>query len=69
MARRPRVTKRVPICCICGTEIPDSSYVVEIRPTGESGGLEDWSYCSKCWLGMQELRCRSIDRGRLRQAL
>jgi hypothetical protein len=47
-------------CCICGEKMLSPDLVIEERPSGDSGGSEEWPYCLACWFNMSQLRKQDL---------
>jgi hypothetical protein len=57
------------VCCICGEQMQSPDLVVEERPSGDSGGSEEWPYCLACWFNMSQLRKQDLHLDRLLEEL
>jgi hypothetical protein len=57
------------LCCICGEERQSPDLVIEERPSGDSGGAEEWPYCLACWFNMSQLRKQELHLERLLEEL
>jgi hypothetical protein len=60
--RRPSSDpKKMKHCCICSSTVLPIQQVIEKRPSGNSGEVETWFYCVKCWSEMKRLRRIPVD--------
>ena len=53
-------SSRSDVCCICGEKRLSPDLVFEERPSGDSGGSEEWPYCLACWFNMSQLRKQEL---------
>lgn len=56
-------------CCICGESTLAPDLIFEERPSGDTGGCEQWAYCLACWFNMSRLRKQELHLDRLLEEL
>jgi hypothetical protein len=56
-------------CCLCEKSLSSNRQIVENRPTGEFGEIEERFYCLSCWVEMKKLQQGAFHQKNLRRAL